>query len=602
MNFFFKLFYIVCIFSKPVLASTELTSISLYGTPKYSNDFKNFDYVTPNAPKGGAIRLAIISGFDNFNPYPMNKITAEGVYLTYDSLLKRSLDEPLSSYPRIASTFTLSDDESWVIFKLNPKAKFHDQTPISTNDVAKTFEAIQKAGPFTFREAFKEIDHIDIISTHEIKFTFKTPNQRALVLFIGFLPILPAKDLEKKDLTHFATTPSLANGPYKVSKYEFNKFVEYERVKDYWAQDLPSEKGHSHFDIIRFEYFRNYQAAFEAFKAGTIDLFQEEDIGHWLKNYNFPAAKKGHVQLKDIPHQRPNILGFVFNTRRAPFNDINVRKALSLALNVDSLNKNYFHDAYETIPSFFGNTDLAAPDTPSLDEIKLLSSYKDKISAELRNHQFSLPLLKHTEHRHDLSLAHDLLKESGFEIRQNNLYPKESKKPISFEILLQNPQYERLALSFKKSLEKLGITTHVRVVDAALYQKRLNVFDYDMIINNWSQSLAPHAEQMRYWGSKAAMTQGSANYAGIQHVVIDDLLEKLISQKSKVDHLTITHALDRILQSGYYFISLPQKTRDFVAYWNKFGHPKSQPVSAFPLLKWWYTQTWWQNETSQTFE
>lgn len=602
MNYFFKIFFIVCILSKATLASTELTSISLYGTPKYANNFKNFDYVNPNAQKDGTIRFAIIGSFDNFNPYFFNRITAEGVYLIYDSLLKRSLDEPFSCYPRIASSITLADDESWVVFKINPKAKFHNQTPITAKDVAKTFEAIQKSGPFTYRESFKDIDRIDILSDHEIKFTFKKPYQRALILFTSFLPILPAKLLKKTDLTKIGSIPLTSNGPYKIKKYEFNKFIEYERVKDYWAEEIPSQKGSNNFNIIRFEYFRNYETAFEAFKAGKIDLFQEDDIGHWNKNYHFPAALKGDVKLTEIPHQRPSAFGFVFNTRRAPFNDIRVRKALSLALHVKNLNKNYFYDAYQTMPSFFGNTELAAPNLPSPNEMALLSSYGDKISPELRNYKFALPLIKHKDARQDLSLAHDLLKEAGFEIRENNLYYKDSKTPVSLEILLQNQQHERLALSFKKNLEKLGITTYVRLVDATLYQKRLNVFDFDMIINQWAQSLAPHAEQMRYWGSKAAMTPGSTNYAGIHDNIIDDLLLKLISQKSKEDHLTITHALDRVLQSGYYFISLPQKTRDFVAYWNKFGHPKSQPVSAFPLLRWWCAQTWWQNETSQTFE
>lgn len=549
--------------ARPVIADHAL---SLHGTPKYKSHTKVFDYVNQNAPKGGELRLAILGSFDHITPYPVTSGGAEGIFLAFDSLLKRSLDEPFSCYGRIAKSIDLNADESIVVFTLRPEARFHNKQPLTSQDVEATYQIIRKKGPFTLRQAFQKVTKVEALSPHQIKFTFAEKGQRQLALMLGFMPILSHKELLDVEADNIQQLKLTGSGPYKISKSQKGKFIEYKRVHDYWAKDLPVNKGHYNFDHIKFEYFRNYETAFQAFKAGEIDIFQEDDIGNWLKNYNFSATRRGDVQLKEIPRTTSGMTGFVFNTRKTFLSNLKVRKALSLSLDLNWLNKTYFHNAYEPIHSYFQHTPFEAKleGTPPQD-------------ARTARHQ-----------------AMELLREAGYLIENNKLIDPQTKTPINLEILIQSGPQERIALAYKKNLESLGIKISVRSVDHAQYEHRLAKFDYDIIFHRWEQTLAPSEEQLKYWGSLAAATPGTRNYAGISDPAIDKLLMKIIRERDLQKLAPQVQQLDRLLRLGYYVAPFLMKQRDTLAYWNKFGQPKVQPVSTFPLLRWWVTQTWWQ--------
>lgn len=541
-------------------------ALALHGAPKYDAAKKVFDYVNPNAPKGGELKLALLGSFDHISPYTLTSTGGEGIFLVYDSLLKRSLDEPFSCYGRIAKSIDLNPDESVVVFTLRPEARFHNNEPLTAEDVAATYHLIRNKGPFTLKQAFQKIAKVEVLSSTSIKFTFAEKGQRQLALMLGFMPILFHKEIIGQPEDNIQQLRLTGNGPYKIARYQKGKYIEYKRVADYWAKDLPINKGHYNFDTIKFEYFRNYETAFQAFKAGEIDIFHEEDIGNWLKNYNFSATRRGDVQLREIPRTTSGMTGFVFNTRKPFLSHLNVRKALTLALDLNWLNKTYFHNAYEPITSYFQNTPFEAQDKPS-------------------------PHLKPREARHQ---AMELLRDNGFEVKKNKLIDPKSQNPLELEILIPTGPQERIALAYKKNLENLGLTVSVRTVDHAQYENRLTSFDYDIIFQSWEQTLAPSEEQLKYWGSLAAITEGTRNYAGISSPEIDKLIHKIILERDPQKLTPLVQELDRLLRMGYYVAPFLMKQRDTIAYWNKFGQPKVQPVSTFPLLRWWVTQTWWQ--------
>jgi microcin C transport system substrate-binding protein len=563
---------------------------SPYCSLKYQNNFTQFDYTETKNKSGGELKLSALGAFDSLFPYNIKGVPAEGLFLVYDSLLKRSLDEPFAMYGRIAADIQVAKDYSGVVFTLNSDAKFHNGNTITADDVKATFDFLRNKGPFTLKQAFKKIKQTENLGSDQVKFTFTNPGERFLPLLIGYMPILSSADLKSNNQS------PIGSGPYRIKKHDFGKSINFELVQDYWGKDLPVNVGQNHFDEIQYVYFRDHSIAYEAFKAGQIDLLEEQDIGRWIKKYDFPAAKRGDVVLREIPHQRPGLLALVFNTRRPLFKDMRVRQALAYAFDFEHINRNYFYGALERSKSYFANSELGAKGKPSQAVQDAMSAVKAFLPKRAFEEPFE-PL--HPEPlnypRNGLQQAIQLLKEAGWVIKDNQLIHKKSGDKFTFTILLNLPEYKRVALAFSKNLEKLGIKVQIRMVDSAHYQQSLHRFDFDMIINNWEQSSAPGEEQRKYWSSKAAITQGSANYPGIKNAAVDQLIDKLIKAKDYQELKLFSDALDRVLLYNHYVIPLFHKTKSYLAYWRKLGQPKITPVSAFSLVKWWSPQCWWNN-------
>lgn len=585
----FIAFLLVMFLSSASLAEV-LHGIAMHGTPKYAAGFTHFDYVNPNAPKGGVLRQASFGSFDTFNPFTIKGNSAPGTGLIFDTLMSSSADEPFSEYGLLAESVEVPKDRSWVAFTLNPKARFSDGSPVLAEDVVFTFEMLRDKGVPQYRYYYGNVDKATATDDRRVLFTFKQGSNKELPLILGQMPVLSKKDWQNKDFEATTLQMPLGSGPYRLKSFEVNRFIIYERNPEYWGADLPVNKGQYNFDEIRYDIYRDTAVAVEAFKAGAYDVRVENEAKKWATAYDVPALKDGRLIRRSFTHGLPSgMQGFVMNTRRAIFADPKVREAMQYVLDFDWLNDRLFFCSYHRTTSYFDNSELAAKGLPDKAQTALLKPFEDKLDNRVFSNPVFVPKLDSLNPRPQLLKALELLSMAGWHVKQGVLQ-NDKGQLFEFEILLDSSgaaAWERIALPFVRNLKKIGINARIRVMDALQYKNRLDHFDFDMFVMVWGQSLSPGNEQRYFWGSDAAKQEGSYNFAGIQNPAVDALIERIIAADTREDLVTATRALDRVLMWGFYVIPQWYTNETRVVYWNKFGMPKAQPMHGISLMTWW---------------
>lgn len=568
--------------------------LALHGDLKYGPDFTHFEYVNPEAPKGGEMRLAGIGTFDSLNPFILRGTAPTGMGMVFDTLTVQSLDEPFSKYGLVAEAVQTPEDHSWVAFKLRPQARFHDGSPITAEDVLFTFEALKTKGHPFYRAYYANVDRVEILGPHEVRFHFTGPENRELPLIIGQMPVLSRAWWQGREFDRTSMDAPLGSGPYRVGQVDPGRSIFYERVPDYWAADLPVNRGRHNLDRFRYEFFRDANVALEAFKAGQYDFRQENVARLWATGYDGPALRQGRIVMEEIPHEHPTgMQGFVFNTRREIFGDPLVREALGLVFDFEWSNQNLFHGAYTRTKSYFSNSELAAVGLPSPAELDLLAPHKESLPERVFTREYQLPVTDGSGNiREQMRLSLELLDRAGWQVspRDRKLRHASSGKALEFEILLNDPVFERVCLPYARNLERLGITARVRTVDATQYQNRINEFDFDMTVGLFPQSLSPGNEQRDFWTTGAADTPGSRNIAGVRDPVVDFLVDLVISAPDRSSLITRTQALDRVLLWGHYVVPHWHSRVFRVAFWDKYQRPGVTPKYGLALDAWWTRQ------------
>ena len=564
--------------------------LSIHGDLKYGPGFKHFEYANPDAPKGGDVRLPAIGTFDNLNPFILKGVAAAGLGQLFDTLTVASADEPSSEYGLIAESVEVPADRSWVVFTLRPEARFHDGSPITADDVIWTFQTLKTKGHPFYRAYYAQIAKAEAQGPLKVKLTFGAGENRELPVIAGQLPVLSKAYWSKRDFEKTTLEPPLGSGPYRVESVDAGRSLVYRRVKDYWGAKLPVRAGQNNFDTIRYDYYRDSTVALEAFKAGQYDFRQENSAKNWATAYAIPAFTQGLIKKEEIPNQVPTgMQAFVFNTRRSIFQDHRVRQALGYAFDFEWANKNLFYGAYTRTRSYFSNSELASSGLPGPEELKVLEPFRGRVPPEVFAKEYQPPVTDGSgDIRANLREALGLLKEAGWVVQGGKLANARTGEPMQFEILLDDPNFERITLPFVKNLERLGVTARVRTVDAAQYQKRVENFDFDMVVGGWGQSLSPGNEQTDFWNSERAGIAGSRNLAGVRDPVVDKLVELVISAPDRPSLVARTRALDRVLLWGFHGIPHYHIRTFRVAYWDKFERPRVSPKYALG-----FPDTWW---------
>jgi microcin C transport system substrate-binding protein len=565
--------------------------LSMYQDLKYGPDFTHFAYANPRAPKGGEMRLASIGTFDSLNPFILRGTPPSGLSMLFDTLTVQSLDEPFSEYGLVAESIQVPEDRSWVAFRLRPEARFHDGSPITVDDVIFTLETLQTKGHPFYRAYYANVAGARKTGPRTVRFTFNGPENRELPLIIGQMPILSRQYWQDRDFDKTTLEPPLGSGPYKIGKIDVGRSIVYERVEDYWAADLPVNKGRHNFDRLGYEYYRDANVALEAFKAGQYDFRQENVARLWATGYDGPALRQGWIVKREIPHELPTgMQGFVFNTRRPVFRDPLVRQALAQVFDFEWSNQNLFHGAYTRTKSYFSNSDLASQGLPSPEELALLEPHRESLPREVFTSAYQPPVTDGSGNiRENMRGALHLLQQAGWTISgaDRRLRNAGSNEAMEFEILLSDPVFERVCLPYVQNLDRLGITARVRTVDATQYQNRINDFDFDMTVGLFPQSLSPGNEQRDFWSSQAASTPGSRNIAGVRDPVVDELVELVIAAPDRRRLIARARALDRVLLWGHYVVPHWHSRVFRIAYWNKFTLPELTPKYGLALDTWW---------------
>jgi microcin C transport system substrate-binding protein len=563
--------------------------LSLFGDLKYGPDFKNFDYVNPNAPKGGTMRFSAIGTYDTLNPFVVKGIAASNVGQIFDTLMLPSQDEPSSEYGLVAESVEVAPDKLSVLYTLRKEARFHDGSPMTPDDVVWTFETLRTKGHPSYRTYYGDVTKVEKEGERGVRFHFKSADNRELPQILGQMAVLSQKYWAGRDFEKTTLDPPLGSGPYKIEAIDAGRSITYRRVPDYWGADLPVRKGRNNVDVARYDYYRDGTIALEAFKAGQYDIRTENSSILWATGYDGPALRQGLIKKEELPNELPSgMQGFGYNLRRPLFQDPRVRQALAYAFDFDWSNKNLFYGAYTRTRSYFDNSELAAKGVPQGDELQILEKYRGKIPDEVLTKEYDPPKYDGSGNIRDgLREGLKLLQAAGWGFKNEKLVNEKTGQPFEFELLLDNPQFERIVLPFAKNLERMGITARVRTVDNAQYEKRMETFDYDMTIVAFGQSLSPGNEQREYWGSKAADEEGSRNQLGIKNPVLDELIEELIKAPDRPSLVAHTRALDRLLQYGYYVIPNYHIAAFRVAYWDKFRRPQISPKYGVGIDTWW---------------
>jgi microcin C transport system substrate-binding protein len=563
--------------------------VSLFGELKYGSDFKNFDYVNPTAPKGGTMKFSAIGTYDTFNPFVVKGVSAAGIGGIFDTLTTASEDEPGSEYGLAAESIDLAADKLSVLYTLRKEARFHDGSPMTADDVVWTFDTLRTKGNPRYRSYYGDVTKVEKEGERGVRFTFKSADNRELPQIIGQMPVLSKAYWSGRDFSKTTLEPPLGSGAYKIETFDPGRSVTYRRVADYWGDQLPVNKGRHNVDVLRYDYYRDGTIALEAFKAGQYDIRIENSSILWATGYDGPALRQGLIKKEEIPNELPSgMQGFGYNLRRPLFQDPRVRQALAYAFDFEWSNKNLFYGAYTRTRSYFDNSELAAKGVPQGAELQILEKYRGKIPDEVFTKEYDPPKYDGSGNIRDgLREGLKLLQAAGWGFKNEKLVNEKTGQPFEFEILLDNPQFERIVLPFAKNLERMGITARVRTVDNAQYEKRMETFDYDMTIVAFGQSLSPGNEQREYWGSKAADEEGSRNLLGIKDPVLDELIEELIKAPDRASLVAHTRALDRVLQYGYYVIPNYHIAAFRVAYWDKFRRPQVSPKYGVGIDTWW---------------
>lgn len=584
---------------------SESHGYAQFGTLKYPAKFTHFDWVNPQAPKGGTLRAMAFGTFDTLNPYTFkgsSPVTTPnflqyGVNELNETLMvgtgqrDPSGDEATSSYGLIARSVEYSEDRSWVVFNLRPEARFHDGRPITAADVAFSYRTLLKEGHPLYRTNLQEVQRVDILNPKRIRFVFKRAGNPLLILRLGEMPVLPQHYWKGRDFKATTFEPPLGSGPYRITQVQPGRSLVFERVKDYWGKDLAVNRGKYNFDRVEFEFYRDSDVAFEAFKAGEFDVYIEHQAKNWATGYNFPAVRRGQVIQAQIAHQIPTqTQGLFMNSRRAAFSDDRVRQALGLMLDFEWTNRTLFSSAYKRASSYYPNSEFSATGLPVGKEWLLLAPYRDQLPAALFTQPYSVGKTNGRGiDRDTLRQALNLLGQAGWKLSGQRLL-NSNGQPLKLEILLVNPNLERILQPYVENLASIGIDARLRTVDRAQYKQRLDQFDFDMILMTLNQTLSPGLEQWLYFHSSQAATKGSKNYAGVKSPVVDHLLESLLNVQGRDDQVAAARALDRVLLWQHYMV--PNWYLDYhrLAYRNRFAFVATPPYT-LGLNSWWLKPT-----------
>ncbi|MCZ6632151.1 MAG: extracellular solute-binding protein [bacterium] len=572
-------------------------AIAMHGDVKYGPDFKHFEYVNPNAPKGGRVKMAALGTFDSLNGNILKGVTAYGLGLIGESLMQSSRDEAFTEYCLLAESIEVPDDRSWATFTLRAEARWHDDKPVTVDDVIFSLETLKTKGHPYFKSYYGDVQKAEKVGERQVKFTFAGEDNRELPLIVGQLPILPKHYWETHNFEKTTLEPPLGSGPYKIESVEAGRSITYRRVENYWGKNLAINKGHYNPDVIRYDYYKDANVAIEALKSAEYDFRSENISKEWATAYNIPALEDGRLVKELISHENgTGMQGFWFNMRRAKFADPKVRHALAYAFDFEWTNAKLFYGQYERTTSYFSNTELASSDFPEGKELAILETYRGRIPDEVFTKTYVPPSTDGSGNlRQNLRTGRTMLREAGWEIKEGKLTHNQTGEVMTFEFLLISPSFERVVGPMVQNLKRLGIEATIRIVDTAQYQNRLQEFDFDIIVSSRGQSLSPGNEQRNYWTTKSADTSGSRNYAGIKNPVIDEMVETLINAPDRETLVAATRALDRVLLWGHYVIPHWHIRSHRLVYWNKFGKPSvtakymSSPFSTFP-------STWWVDQ------
>lgn len=575
--------------------------LSLFGDVKYPADFKHFDYVNPNAPQGGTVRRGVVGTFDNFNDvvaYVKGNLVV-GTEMFLEALTAPAFDEVSTQYGLLAEAVRNADDHSWVSYRLNARARWHDGHPVTAEDVIYSFDVFKNNSP-QLAAYYRHVTKAEKTGEREVTFTFDGPGNRELPQIVGQLQVLPKhwwegtdKSGKKRDVTQTTLEPPLGSGPYRIKEFAPGSSIVYEKVADYWGKGLNVNIGTNNFATIRFDYYRDSNVSLEAFKGDQFDWRTENTAKDWATSYDFPALREKKVIKEEFPIRSSGVMqGFAFNIRRDKFKDPRVRRAFNFAMDFEEMNRQLFFSQYKRIDSYFYGTELASSGLPQGLELEILETVRDKVPADLFTNPYTNPVGGNPQAvRNNLREALALLKEAGYEIRDTKLVNVKTNEPLSAELLVFQPAMERVALFYRPSLARLGIAVSVRTIqDASQYENRLRKWDYDIIVQSWGESLSPGNEQRGFWGSQAADQSGSRNYIGIKNPAIDTLIDRVIFAKSREELVAATRALDRVLLWNFYVV--PNWSYPFArtARWDRFSHPETMPkygAAAFPIVWWW---------------
>jgi len=576
----------------PALAAEVLRAhaISMFDseTPRYPADFRHFDYVNPDAPKGGSLRLASQGSFDSFHPFiPKGNAVSTGAV---ETLLVTSADEPFTGYGLIAESIEWPRDRSWVIFHLRPQARWHDGAPITAEDVAWSFETLVSQGNPQYRFYYSAVASAEALDAVRVRFTFSESNNRELPLIVGQLPILPKHYWATRDFGATTLEPPLGSGPYQIREFEAGRFTVRERVEDYWGRDLAVRRGMQNFQTIRTDFFRDATPIRLALKAGDIDYRLENQAKAWAEDYNVSVVEKGWLKKELVANRRPTgMQAFVMNTRREQFSDPRVREALTLAFDFEWTNRNLFNGQYTRTRSYFSNSDLAARGKPEGEELAVLEPFRGQVPEAVFGEAYAPPVTDGSGWlRENLRRANALLQDAGWAVQDLQLVNAKTGAPFRFEILLVSPAFERIVLPYVRNLKRLGIEAKVRLVDENQYINRFRQFDFDMMVWVWGQSETPGNEQYEYWSQAAADSAGSRNLAGVRDPVVDELIGLMLRSDSREQLNQRTRALDRVLSWGHYVVPHWHIRADRILYWDKFGRPETPVRTGVMTDRWWF--------------
>ncbi|NET71331.1 MAG: ABC transporter substrate-binding protein [Sphaerospermopsis sp. SIO1G2] len=565
-------------------------ALTLFGSPKYAKAFTHFDYVNPDAPKGGSVKLAYPFTFDSLNPFILKGLAAPGLELVFDTLMVASLDEPQSYYPLIAESVSLAEDQRSIRFTIDKGARFEDGTPITPQDVVFSFNMLREKGHPAYKLRYRDVQSATVTDTHEVTFTFSNNTQRELAFHIASLPVMSEASYADLAFDKTSLELPLASGPYRVASVDPGRSITYSRRDDYWARDLPSRKGMFNIATVRYDIYRDETVSLEAFKAGDYSFRQEYIARNWALAYQFDAVRDGRVIIDETPHSIPRgMQGFMFNLRKPRFHDRRVREAIGLTFDFEWMNRTLFYGAYERNNSFFQNTAFAARMLPSEEEIALLTPYRDHVPPAVFTEIYQPPVSDGSGHiRERLMEADRLLKEAGWVIRDGKRTHAETGEVMTIEFLARQRSLERLVMAMRRNLDILGIDVTYRTVDDSQYQKRRQNFDYDITVIWWNQGINfPGQEQTGFWHCSQADMQGSQNLSGYCSPATDYLLERMASAK---DYDTLLHAsrsLDRILLHEHIVIPHFSISHFRMAYWDIFGIPEIRPAYDRAFMSWW---------------
>lgn len=566
-------------------------AISMHGSPKHAEGFEHFDYVNPNAPKGGRVTLAAPGSFDSLNPFIIKGVPAAGLRdFLYESLMTRGLDEPFTLYGQIAEAIEVPEDRSAITFHINPKARFSDGDPIDADDLLFSWKVLRDKGRPNHRAYYAKVTSADRLTDHSVRFNLSDTNDRELPLILGLMPVLPSHLLTDETFDRTTLQAPVGSGPYKITAVDPGRSLTYSRDPDWWGRDLAISKGRFNFDEVRYDYYRESSAMFEAFKAGRVDMRPEDEPATWAEGYNVKPVADGRIIKAEFDIALPaGMTALAFNTRRDQFKDPRVRRALIHLLDFEWINKGLFHGLYTRSESYFSRSALASTGRPAdAHERELLVEFPGAVRPEIMDGTYRFPKSDGSgQNRENWREALKLLNDAGYSLKGRKLINEKSGQQLGFEILAGSASQERLLLSFTRDLERLGIAASVRFVDSAQYQSRIKSYDYDMIQTRWPSSLSPGNEQIFRWSSTLADQDGTFNFAGVKSEAVDAMIAAMLRETDAEAFASSVRALDRVLLSGDYVIPLFHLEKQWIAHWHHLRYPENTSLFGYQLDTWW---------------